>query len=332
MKKFILPESKKAELLNFLSENPYNPYKDYVLFKEYISDNLDLIKNNIIFQFCNDIKRDQVNDINFHVIKNCPLDVNKIKLSLDNSLEDKYKRKKTFISEGFLTLISIVTEKPILAYTTRNNGDMFNDVIGEKKYANTQTQKSNGELYYHNDRTAHSVRADYLSLLGVNCNDDDLIITVYVHGADIINELDDSVINLLKQPYYYTPFDDLSRSSNKNQVVSNHHRIIMDDGSIRYYDTRTTFIEDCPKEAIVALLKFKDAILKTKKSYYQLKEGDLLMLANVKGLHSRIQLNVSNDKDNDRWLLKTYNFESISKMQSYASHYAEVDGLVVDSK
>ena len=37
------------------------------------------------------------------------------------------------------------------------------------------TGYSDSELFFHNDRTAHPVRADYTSLLGLRCPDDDLI-------------------------------------------------------------------------------------------------------------------------------------------------------------
>ena len=44
-------------------------------------------------------------------------------------------------------------------------------------YLNTQTQKTDSDLYFHNDRTAHTVRADVLCLLGMRCDENNIVNT-----------------------------------------------------------------------------------------------------------------------------------------------------------
>ncbi|WP_247618070.1 hypothetical protein [Pseudomonas syringae] len=53
---------------------------------------------------------------------------------------------------------------------------------------------SDSELVFHNDRTAHKVRADYITLLGMRCPEDDLIYTGYIDGVDIVRNLEPETV------------------------------------------------------------------------------------------------------------------------------------------
>jgi len=95
-----------------------------------------------------------------------------------------------------------------MVYRTRNNGDFFHDVYVHKRYLNSQTQKTDGELYFHNDRTAHPVRADFLYLLGMCCNEHNLIYSGYLDGKEVLSHLDSESRYWLCQPFYITLYDD----------------------------------------------------------------------------------------------------------------------------
>ncbi|WP_238714869.1 MULTISPECIES: TauD/TfdA family dioxygenase [Tenebrionibacter/Tenebrionicola group] len=224
-----------------------------------------------------------------------------------------------------------LTDSPLLAYRTRNNGDFFHDVYADKKYSNTQTQKTDGELYFHNDRTAHPVRADFLSLLGMRSSEENLIYTGYVDGRSILENLKAESQEWLRKSLFITPFDDYSRDSNINQIDSEPHPILGNIHTFRYYDTRTTYTPEAPIEAIKALFDLKIAITKAKKSRVSINKGDLFSFANQDSLHNReiiqIKDSVSAEK---RWLLKTYSFRSPEEMDKYYDYFdADLPGFVV---
>ncbi|PHM73819.1 TauD/TfdA family dioxygenase [Xenorhabdus kozodoii] len=245
-------------------------------------------------------------------------------------MNDKYRKKTTFIGESLLELFSQLTDSPLLAYQTRNNGDFFHDVYAHKKYSNTQTQKTDGELYFHNDRTAHPVRADFLSLLGMRCSEQNLIYTGYLDGKEILSWLKPESQQWLRQPWYITPYDEYSRDSNKKQLYSEKHVILENIHTFRYYDTRTTYLSDAPKEAIEALLELKIAITKAKKEHVSINSGDLFSFANQDSLHNREIIKIV-DKNamEKRWLLKTYSFRNEEYLNKHREYFhPEICGLV----
>ena len=210
---------------------------------------------------CETIKRTEKKDGKYnHLIRNLPIDQNLPMLDSDDPVNDKYLRKKTFLGESLLELVSHLLNLPLLAYQTRNNGDFFHDVYPVSKYRNTQTQKTDSDLYFHNDRTAHIVRPDYLILLGLRCYEGNRIYTGYVDGKDIIKRLSKKDQDSLRKGYYETPFDAYSQDSNKVQVKSEVHPVLKNQHSFRYYDTRTRIVEQAPPEAYYSLIALKNAI------------------------------------------------------------------------
>jgi len=183
-----------------------------------------------------------------HVLRNCPTDRDLPELGHDDPQADKYALKKTFVAEAFLELVARLAETPLLSYATRFNGDFFTDVYAIDKYSGKQTGYSDGELVFHNDRTAHPVRADYISLLGMRCPAEELTYTSLVEGRTLRAGLSAEQLRLLGQPYYVTPFDVVSRDNNKTLTVSESHPILEGEYGIRYLDTHTTTAPDAPPD------------------------------------------------------------------------------------
>lgn len=324
----------KDELQKVLKSISFSPYKDYRRFKMSISS---LIDNgsvpNFFVDICQNIKIDRENlGINAHLLRNVPLDEVIPEFDQSDPVNDKYVKKTTFIGESLLELFSQLTESPLLAYNTRNNGDFFHDVYAHKKYTHTQTQKTDGELYYHNDRTAHPVRADFLSLLGMRCSDDNLIFTGYLDGNDLLHQLKPESQVWLRKPFFMTPFDEYSRDSNKGQVDSESHSILENTHTFRYYDTRTTYVPDAPVEAIKALVDLKVAMTKVAKSKVLVHKGDLFSFANQDSLHNREIISINDPYSAEkRWLLKTYSFRNTENMSKYNEFFqTDLPGLVID--
>ena len=331
---FTIDSGDKNHLYQLFSEIKFNPYKDYISFKNSVSDiiNENKISDDLLKIF-NEIKYNRENDIEkSFLIKNCPIDTNIPIFDHSDPVNDKYIKKKTFISESFLELFSQLTDNPLLAYDTRNNGDFFHDVYAQDKYGDTQTQKSDSELYLHNDRTAHPVRADYLSLLGMrSCSEND-ILTSYIDGKDVLEHISEEYQAILRKPYFYTPYDEYSRDSNKNQVDSEPHAILSERYSLRYYETRTIPIQNSPSEVSDAYISFRNAIIKSKKKSVDIQVGDLFTFPNQFGLHSRTFINIRNkDLAKKRWLLKTYSFRNTEYMKKFSKTFDGINGAVIDS-
>lgn len=327
-------DKENKELTAFLQNITVNPYEDYLAFKLSVAE-VCYFKGvpEYFVNVCKTIKHERelgVSDI--HVLRNCPQDTDLPELSPEDPIADKYKKKKTFIGEALLETFALLTETPLLAYGSRNNGDFFTDVIAIRKYSGQLTGFSDSELVYHNDRTAHAVRADFVTLLGQRCPDEELIFTGYIDGKRLLEHLTDEQQSALRQPWYRTQFDVYSRETNSRQVSSPNHAILKNHHSIRYLDTLTQVAPEAPTAAKDALIAFMQAMTKAEKQRHRILQGDLLVFANQDGLHNREKIEIK-DKDNAarRWLLKTYAFRNQKMAESYQAHWSQgVFGRVED--
>ncbi|WP_192459487.1 TauD/TfdA family dioxygenase [Musicola keenii] len=327
-------DEENNQLTHFLSQNAVNPYIHYQEFKLTINELCQSRKvPGFFIDICNSIKHERHHGISdVHVLRNCPRDINVPELDPDNPLEDKYKKKKTFIGEALLETFALLTGTPLLAYGSRHNGDFFTDVVAIRKYSGQLTGFSDSELVYHNDRTAHAVRADFVTLLGLYCPNEELIFTGYIDGKSLIKHLSEEQQTALRQPWYRTEFDVYSRETNSRQISSPDHAILKNHHSIRYLDTLTQVAPGAPEQAKDALIAFMQAMTKAEKQRHRIIQGDLLVFANQDGLHNREKIDIQN-KENAarRWLLKTYAFRDQKTAEQYQAYWAKgIFGLVND--
>ncbi|MGM0748669.1 MAG: TauD/TfdA family dioxygenase [Bacillota bacterium] len=326
-------EEQRNELCLALSDvASISPYLEYLRFKETL---IHKVKENLIPEFfikiCENICEDRGNGKKVHVLKNCPVDTEIPELNHDNPVADKYRLKNTFLGEAFLGTFAYLLGNPLLSYASRNNGDFFTDVVSINRFKGKRTGFTDGDLIFHNDRTSHPVRADYVTLLGVRCPKDDLVYTTYIDGNDIMNHLTLEQIKMLSQDWFYTEVDDLTREKVKDWNKSNTHAILQD-GNICFQDTLTNPVDNAPREAVEALLAFKDAMTKSPKVRHRLENGDLLVFANQAGLHNRERIEVNNAGDTSkRWLLKTYSFKDTKVADTYSDYwYKGIYGCATD--
>jgi L-asparagine oxygenase len=258
----------------------------------------------------------------FHVLRNCPVDQAIPVLENDDPVADKYARKKTFVAEAFLAMVARLAGTPLLAYQSRNRGDFFTDVVAINKYHGMQTGFSDSELVYHNDRTAHEVRADYISLLGMRVPPGDLVYTGFIDGRTLLRHIPGELQAVLRQPYFATPFDVYSRDTNQRQVVSEPHPILENDNSFRYLDGTTTVLEGAPDQAKDALIAMLTAVVRAGKLRHRIEDG----------LHNRERVEINDpERARSRWLLKTYAFRDEKAARVHMHRWAgNVPGLIRD--
>jgi L-asparagine oxygenase len=320
-----------VERLGGVTENPYRNYSAFANAVSGLAASDDLPP--VLRELCSGIYRERLEGVSdVHVLRNCPIDPYIPELGSRHPIADKYERKCTFVAEAFLALFSRLTGTPLLAYGSRNNGDFFVDVVAIEKYSGMQTGFSDSELMYHNDRTAHAVRADFVSLLGLRCPGEDLIYTAFVDGRNLLRHLSPAEQETLRQPHFITPFDVFSRETNRRQVTSGNHAILENHHSFRYYDTTTTVAPDSPVEARDALIALMHALAKAERVRHRLLTGDLLVFANQDGLHNREKIEINDPEGSrKRWLLKTYAFRDMVAARRHAHTWLDgVQGRIAD--
>ncbi len=324
----VLSESDRTDLKNTLANVEVSPYKDYPTFRRHVAEAAraaGIPKS--VRHACDQIRSERAQGIaEAHVLRNCPIDDEIPILDNEDPSGDKRALKHTFVAEAWLELFGQMSATPLLAYATRFGGDFFTDVVAINRYKGQQTGYSDGEVVFHNDRTAHPVRADYITLLGMRCPPDELIYTGFVSGRLLLALLERDVQDILRQSYFMTPFDVVSRDAGIAMEASPSHAILSGGYSIRYLDTHTTVAADAPSEAKDALLSLKNALSRAEKTRHRLLVGDMLTFANQDGLHNREHIEITDpDSALQRWLLKTYAFRDQAAADVHDGRW--VDGI-----
>jgi L-asparagine oxygenase len=331
---FSFTDTERDDLRAALRSVDAHPYRDPIAFSAEVARLIDRAEvPPALIEAADRIRKDrETGDAYAHALRNCPLDDEIPLLDQEDPLEDKYARKTTFVAEAFLQLFGHLVHTPLLAYGMRFNGDFFIDVIAINRYRGKQTGYSDGELTFHNDRTAHPVRADFITLLGMRCPEADVTYTGFVPGPRLLAMLSEQDRHTLRQPYFYTPFDVLSKDNNKSLTVSANHPVFYDEHSVRYVDTHTTVAPDAPPEAKDALIALKNALARSTKDRHRIRTGDLFTFANQDGLHNREHIEINDPaRARTRWLLKTYGFRDQAAADRFAGRWLDgVPGRVGD--
>jgi hypothetical protein len=322
---FEFTSEQNARLSTLLGDVSISPYTDYPGFKRKVGQKIEAgVMPDFFVQLCGLIAADRADGNRVHVLKRCPVDREIVDLNLDDPVADKYRLKRTFVGEAFLEAFALLLGNPLLSYKTRNNGDFFTDVVTINRFRGKRTGFTDGDLIFHNDRTSHNVRADFITLLGLRCPPDDLVYTTYVDGKDIISHLSPEHLHVLSESWYFTQVDDLTRENNPVWTQSDAHPIILHDDTLRFQDTLTKPIASAPPVAWEALLEFKDAITRSTKTRHRMEKGDLLVFANQQGLHNRERIDVTNVEETaKRWLLKTYAFKDAQTAAGHSAYWAD---------
>ncbi|MFC5719739.1 TauD/TfdA family dioxygenase [Streptomyces gamaensis] len=329
---YSLSQAERDALYNLLDGIGKHPYEDYPAFSRAVADVIDQGRVPAFFtEVCSRIRQERLSGTSqAHVLRNVPIDAEIPLLDNDDPVSDKHAKKTIFVGEALLELFNQLMGTPLLAYA-RNRGDFFTDVVAYNRFDGLFTGYSDSELYFHNDRTAHPVRADYISLLGMRCPDD-VIYTGYVDGTALLEHLDEAQQATLREPYFVTAFDVFSREHNSELTESEKHPILYGHHSFRYMDTTTTVASDAPVEARDAIIALKDALAKAHKQRHRILTGDLFVLANQDGMHSREKIEILDPvRAKTRWLLKTYAFRDDAAADVHADAWLNgIRGLVAD--
>jgi hypothetical protein len=329
---FNLAQTHKLETF-FIGLDTPNPYMDYTGFEKVLEKKYsDGDFPDFFLKSAEKITRSRLDGVATHLITGLPVEK---KLPDADGLDIIHLKKRIsgpFLAEKILQAYALSLDNPLLAYETRNEGAFFQDVLPSRKFYGTQTQKTDGELWPHNDRTAHVIRADLLMLHGLRSHAHNKVYTDYIDGQDLTHMVGEKHAKTLAEKTYVTPFDDFSRASNPHQTCSPAHAVIEEGNTIRYYHGRTHTLPDASARCTKAFAAFRNAVETAPRARASINVGDLFIFPNRRGLHVRTIDELQNpDLLSKRWLAKVYAFHSQASRDLYSDSYVPgKPGLVAE--
>jgi len=317
--KYTVSAEEKLNLQNVLLEVKTNPYNDYLEFKQSISGLIaeGLIPNDL-HCFINDSRVHCQKQYPFVFIEGMPLDPILPYFSNEDPVREKRELKTTFVSEGILELFAqIRNEKPI-GYLNVNDGDVFQDIFPKKDLFASQSQKALNEIYFQKDLANHFVRPDWVNLLCLRNDIENMITTCFTKNVDVLSAFSSEEKSELSKPQFHTPYDDLS--TYKSQVElgeADMHPILTDENEvdIRFFENRTTSNTDVGLQ----LIKKVTTLLHEHKICVHLRPGDLFATQNNNSLHCKEIVSLKNHAlAKKRWIMKTVNVNDYNRVSEYA--------------
>lgn len=318
--------SKLIQELVKIVDNPYTNYTNFRICVNKIIESNKYIPHDFINLCFHKRKRDQYKDP-YVFVKNCPVDPDLPFLYFDSPVEDKRNRKKTYVAEAFLELYARLMGQEPIGYINVNDGDIFQDIHPMKRLINTQSQKASKAIYFHKDLANHFVRPDWVNILGLRASEENEIYTSFVRNRDLLNHLDDKLYAVLREPIFYTPYDDLTlSSSNKELDRAPNHPILggTESYDIRFFENRTEGVTDDAKEAVEEIVKS----LHTLKQRLHILKGDFIGSANNECIHNKEVIRIGDEAAvNNRWLMKTVN---VKYLDLHKAHMCEGEIRIVN--
>lgn len=324
---FALSDSERDGLLSDLLAIGANPYTDYQRFVGEInglkstSVNLETLKAAVeVFRASDDSSQP------FIFGRNCPIDPTLPSLDWESPVEWKRAYKRSFVSEGLLTLMAGLLDCPIVAHRSVNDGDFFHDIAPKKSMVDSQSQKTLGTLRFHRDFTNHYACPDYVLQIVLRNDPVNEVYSTYVSNREVIEALPQEVVDVLRRPDFYTPFDDISlRSSRSVKGDTENHMVLEGPDRLKVFEGRTKGLNSEAAYALTLLLQKMHAC----KIRNVPRPGDFVLIRNYYSLHGK-EVEAINDPSalQQRWIMKTHNVRNIKQFESFfeAEAYGVIDG------
>lgn len=317
---FVIPDPERDRMKSHLLDVSVDPYMDYPGFRSAVRDIASNFSGTETADFLETtMERDQL-EHPCVTMGNAPIDDKLPMLDFVNAVADKRKRKTTYVSEGFLQLYAELTGQHAIGYRNVNDGDVFQDIHPMKHLADSQSQKALNDIAFHKDLANHFVRPDWVSIVGLRASDANKSYTSFARNIDVLADLDDVTIEILREPQYHTPFDDLTKDG-KNITLgeSDVHPIVggVGENDIRVFENRTIGLNRSAQMAVYALVKS----LHRNKKRFNITPGTFLGEANNESVHCK-ENHIVNDIEGlqHRWLQKTVNVRAASDHSIHLAH------------
>ncbi|MGE7648669.1 hypothetical protein ACQKM1_12905 [Peribacillus frigoritolerans] len=325
---YVFTDAENQLLTNKFLELKCNPYEDYTSFRSEIEN---IVENDVeikdIVEKIKAVGNRIWKEEPYLYLQNCPIDKDVPIFDHESPVQSKRELKKTYVGEGFLQFYAQVMEMPAIGYINVNDGDVFQDIYPMKSLSETQSQKALVALGFHKDLANHFVRPDFVNMLSMRAYEGNQIFTTFVKNIDLIQKLDPSDLNLMRQELFYTPFDDLSTYGNRTELGrAKNHAILLNEEEfdIAYFENRTVGLTE---EAQGVVDKIK-VLLHELKAPHLLKAGEFISLSNNHSIHGKDVEEITDvEKQRTRWIMKTVNLWSL---EEHKEHYVDGTDCIVN--
>lgn len=325
---FVFTDAERDALRAALMEIATSPYSDFETYMADISRlRTDQRLGSRFTDFC---EMSMLRDFSKHplvVIGNAPIDPDLPRFGSADPVREKYRLKKTFVAEGFLAAYAVLTGTEIIGHLSVNGGDFFHDIYPKESMFDTQSQKTLGTLKFHRDFANHFVSPDFVNTLTLRDTPTNEVYSTFTVTVHALDELSDTDREILAQPRFYTPFDDVSTQENNllHGRRARDHAVLNGDEGARVFEGRTRGLDE---EAQQVLDRFI-AALHTHKQMRVSKPGDSVTFSNRHVIHGR-EVHAINDLEGlkQRWLLKTHNVYTRQAFEEFflGDRYGVVNG------
>lgn len=309
---FRFTDAERDRLVADLEGISVNPYENYPGFRQVVESYRQSLPGDSRFaEFVAVVADRDVYEYPCVTMANCPIDDELPVLDFEDPVNDKRRRKRTYVSEAFLQLYAVMAGQYPIGYLNVNDGDVFQDIHPLKRLADTQSQKALHDIYFHKDLANHFVRPDWVNILGLRGSESNKVYTSYTRNKDVLDELDDKTLEILSERNFYTPYDDLTVAGGRVELGdADRHQVVggVAEYDIRVFENRTVGLT---VEAQTALYKLVRVLHRNKQRYHIL-PGSFLGEANNESIHCKEILEVGDLVGlQNRWLQKTVNVRDV---------------------
>jgi L-asparagine oxygenase len=323
---FTFTKQEKADITRRFLGLTVNPYKCYPAFKQQIRSiisHLPALERFIAFmeeQYTGSLYEEP-----FVFIENTPIDPILPLFENVDPVQEKYRKKKTFVAEGFLQTYAELSAQHPIAYLNVNEGDVFQDIFPKESLKYSQSQKALGPIYFHKDFPNHFVRPDFVNILALRSHEQNEIYTTFCSNKDILENLSESVKEKLRHVEFYTPYDAITLNAQKVKLKkAPNHAILSGVKHLRIFENRTIGLNPEAQEALEALLQVAHQY---KKSTW-MQPGDFVSISNNLSLHGKEVHAIANEEERlKRWSLKTVNVQTCAP---HMKHFIEGTDYLVN--
>ena len=276
-------------------------------------------------------------DLYMHLVKNASKEIPyRIKKILDNFKENKYPQgvllfknipvdddiktphdntfhigENTIISKIQAIINTYIGE--MVSYETEGDGRLFQDMVPNKKLAQTQTSLgSKVELELHTEQAFSDYRPDYLSLACLK--GDSQAKTYYLHITDVLKKMQKDDIYYLQKKCWHIGVDASFVMNGCNDELRGPISIIEEHKN----DYNFVFDQDLMFGVTDQATNLMNNIIEIYYNYRHdiiLSKGDLLILDNNKVVHGRSNFSPKFD-GNDRFVIRSFIINSFDKIRN----------------
>lgn len=273
--------------------------------------------------------RDGVDEIEAHqpfaVIHGLPHDRAGIDFAPYDNKNPQQQRweKQSHVTEAVLLLYAILRDRNLITYRTvnQNAAEMaqhhyvfFHDIFPQENFYDTQSSRTPGIVYWHQDLTGKRHRPLNVPIIGVDVPGDNRIWTVFAQTPDISNRLSPKTIAVLMQERFFTPNDVLVTAGDPSLRSEPPHSVFSPDPKTHdmcYFSKRTRPLRDDDDEAWLAIAQVEEVLSDpsiARGIIFQ--DGSLLSMNNAEGVHAKfIELLTDPSAATSRHLMKSFEID-----------------------